>query len=355
MRYLGVPFTLLLLIVCGLSCDSKNSPSSTEVANKARNNARESAASNSEPNQPGRAELSNEPNSRNQWVWIELWEEIADELSVPREAIGNTGKIIEEVLDFALANCEESEPTAETLQEYRLALRNFVPTQYQYLPQSPNLMPREGSQYWLAFCIAEASVRACNVTDYGNPPNPDYDQIIREIVDKIIRPCFIEILTEEDYQRWSGKIEKGILEFEANMHTCIFRFQTDPLCPAFRKPEMRPSTMEAIREWFEIENYKRMPKYEEPLEMMVSKDKRYESDLRSFFNGRAVEACLFQLFFREIEPVVRKNRYWGNMKWLAESLSTSDNRGALPNWPVRVRMRPNDTLNKIEKWNRDLD
>jgi hypothetical protein len=279
------------------------------------------------------------PTTQSCSVWVRTWSEVASRHNILEENTKEVAELMSNTLNSRFSHVPV--PSLSTLEEehYRSSMERFIATQYE-----------RGSKrfgYWLVFCVVEAASRQTIQTARPEEIREDYRQTIKTISNTMIIPRFQKELSHSEYQQWEGEIQEAIRTFEDEIIGCIEQFQEDFLCPAFRETHrVDAETLESIGTW--IAKTKHFPRYEEPDQLMVSKDKRFRHRLESFMGRGAVNLCLFNLFLGDIRPKIKHNEYWGYMEWgaVSESVVKDADKDKGLSWPLVVRMEPNQMLNK---------
>lgn len=281
--------------------------------------------------------------------WIGSLREAARQENLAPDFVKQVEEILHECMDLFRSEMYLSSEHREAL---RVSLLNFMGTQLKM--ESPPRPLSSRKAYWLAYCMLAAD-RRYQKQDSSDDSSHKYEDLFESICDSVITPAFQRVLTPEDYAQWENEINDGMTGLRVQMLAYINRCRGDILCPFFRDAVddsyiERPAEMEFLSAWFELD--KHIPAYEEPTEMMVSKDIRYRAKLSSFFKSSAYDQTLFSVAVCGMKPELMKNSYWGHMKWGAENDFPSKSTEDLLVWPVKPGISPNERLNKIKNWTR---
>jgi len=322
---LSIAGVLLLVLFC--SCERRSTENKTDSTKNTASQAKEN----------GKQEQISEARG-----FIKIWKKVAKDYNLHPDIIEIASVLMEDVLEYAGVSKLNDSTDEKLWREYESSLRNFVAT---YEPQFRDVESRKEPCYWLAYCVVEAALRYPVDANRRETIRTDYEKTVAELK-TTLRKGIKKRIESKDYQRLEDKIEEALDKFEEVMNECIRRYQQDFLCPSFTE-KVIPATCERLKKRNSILTF---PKYEQPEELMVSKDRRYFYELEDFLRN-AARSYLFDLFLWQIRNEIHCNDYWGWMSWHANTHHQQGIKGSLV-WPAVVAMEQNKVENNVKNWKR---
>lgn len=270
-------------------------------------------------------------------AWISTWKKVALEHKFSEDVTDEIALIIQHYLDCIDPNNNNHPLSPQLKVNYEKSLHSFIKTQF---PKSANSLPLyRDAGHWLAYCVAEAHRRCLQNKAFTNPNKP-YKQFIKGLTE-IIRLEYKRQMNASEYKQWSEEIEKSIEKFQQSSLDYIRRLQSDVLFPSFRgEPAENNAFLLMIKQFVYRPPPFGIPRYEEPTEMLVSKDKRFKSGLDFYFSRLAVNDSLSALFMQNLYSQLLDDKpYWFDIEWIAKSLDVTKSNDLILYWPAKVNLR----------------
>jgi len=268
---------------------------------------------------------------------LEAWRASALEQKVPRPTIDSCAELLEDVL-----RAEVFHVSQEALAEITKSLPSLVATNTKEFGADTWT---KGSGHFLVFCLADAFRRA------EKPPSGEelqkveasYASCVRLAAEKVAANL-LNRLPKEDAGKWRGTVSEASRTLERQLADNIKQLQSNALFPGFRRSLGAASRDSFLARFEQADAY---PKYDEPPQVMTTKDEWYRQQLRGFVAQQSVEA-LFWLAMEDLTPKLRFNPYFGHTL----VFGTAHLSGSSGEWPIALRMQPNTRKNAENGWKR---
>lgn len=260
--------------------------------------------------------------------WINLWRKLAVERNINSFIISDVSEVLKDELgdNIVFVNIDN-----KISQDYEKAMNNFIVMHHRALTESKTTSIQTAN--WLAYCIKIS----LNRISENNTLNNDYREIALIMKEKLLKQ-YKESYDNIIWKKWEEMFNAEADRFERIFLERIHIYKNDILFPVFKN----------IDEIKEFENYFEetkinsdsllFPKYEEPKELLVSKDRQFETKVHNFTIDYA-KHCLCELFTYEVKHTIKisTKKLWSGVSVRKKDLFNDDD--GCCDWPILIQMR----------------